>query len=82
MDELCWAEVNRLRARVAELEATANCGEGHDPTRICCAHAADVKRLRARVADLEGIEQRALGVIDDGDPDETPIARYILGREQ
>lgn len=35
--------------------------------------------LRARVADLEGIEQRARGVVDDGDPEETPIARYILG---
>lgn len=51
---LMRATVARLRDALAELDslrAQANCGEGHDPERICCFHAAEVKRLRKQQRD-------------------------------
>lgn len=78
-----WCELERLRAQ-------ANCGEGHDPERICCAHAKDVRELRARVEEkdaelavLRPIRDRAREVRDGrhGAGTANWAATYILGED-
>ncbi|MFC5996913.1 hypothetical protein ACFQE5_22135 [Pseudonocardia hispaniensis] len=44
------AEYDRRADEIARLTRQANCGAGHDPERICCAHAAEVERLRGETA--------------------------------
>ncbi|GEL19308.1 hypothetical protein [Pseudonocardia asaccharolytica] len=59
------AERDEMKQLVEILEANlirqANCGVGHDPEQICCAHAAEVQRLRTQ-------RQAALALHRDAGP--------------
>jgi hypothetical protein len=58
---------------------TENCGQGHDPSQICCACTEKVKeRLQPAEAMLEKIDLCALYVII-GTPKEQSAAEIELG---